>query len=291
MLELNEWFASGSHVAVALRGDQTADIFCRVEGQGPWLTCLHGFPTCSWDWAKISGRLGSGHRLLMFDFLGFGDSSKPRGHTYDLLEQTDIVEALWKHFQIGRTGIVAHDYGDSVAQELLARQAEHSLSTTIDRLALLNGGLYSDLHRARPIQTWLGRPVIGPLLANLVTERSFAKQFSAIFSGEHPIADAELRQHWAAIQRRGGNRVYHRLIRYMADRRTHKVRWETALEKAPIPLHFVWGMLDPVSGAHMAQQIQARLPGADLLALNDVGHYPQLEVPELVSARLAERFG
>lgn len=292
MLDSTEWFAGGSHIEVALpRIDQTVDIFCRVEGQGPWLTFLHGFPTCSWDWAKISDRLKSRYRLLMFDFLGFGDSSKPRSHHYDLLEQTDIVEAIWTHFQIGRTGVVAHNYGDSVGQELLARQAENSRSTSVDRMVFLNGGLYSDFHRARPIQIWLGRPVIGPLLANLVTEATFATQFASIFSKDHPISALEVHQHWQAIQRRGGTRVYHRLIRYMTDRRTHKARWETALENSPIPLHFVWGMLDPVSGAHMSQQIHARLPRADLLELRDVGHYPQLEVPDTVSARLVELFG
>ena len=213
MHDLAEWFASGAHVEVALpRFDQTFDIFCRVEGDGPWLTFLHGFPTCSWDWAKISDNLKASHRLLMFDFLGFGDSSKPRSHQYDLLEQTDIVEAVWKHFQIGRSGVVAHNYGDSVAQELLARQAEGSLSATLDRMVCLNGGLYSDYHRARPIQKWLGRPVIGPLLANFVTERTFAKEFSSIFSKDHPISALETHQHWEAIQRRGGTRVYHRII-------------------------------------------------------------------------------
>jgi pimeloyl-ACP methyl ester carboxylesterase len=292
MLDLADWFATGFHVGITLpRFDQTFEIFCRVEGDGPWLTFLHGFPTCSWDWAKISGRLKSGHRLLMFDFLGFGDSSKPRKHNYDLMEQAHIVEAVWKHFQVGRTGVVAHNYGVSVAQELLARQTEGSLSAALDRMAFLNGGLYSDYHRARPIQTWLGRPVVGSLLARLVTERAFATQFSAIFSKDHPVSAVEIHQHWEAIQRGGGIHVYHRLIRYLADRRTHKARWEAALESSPIPLHFVWGMLDPVSGAPMAEHIHRRLPRADFLELADVGHYPQLEVPETVSARLVEIFG
>ena len=52
-----------------------------------------------------------------------------------------------------------------------------------------------------------------------------------------------------------------------------------------MPLGFVWGMLDPVSGAHMAQRIAERLPDAPLLALEDVAHWPQLEAPERVAAR------
>ena len=49
-------------------------LFCRVEGDGPWLTLLHGFPTSSWDWSRVAPDLARSHRLLGFDFLGFGDS-------------------------------------------------------------------------------------------------------------------------------------------------------------------------------------------------------------------------
>jgi pimeloyl-ACP methyl ester carboxylesterase len=53
----------------------------------------------------------------------------------------------------------------------------------------------------------------------------------------------------------------------------------TALEGTDVPLAFVWGMLDPVSGAHMAERIRKRLPGAPFLALDDVAHWPALEAP------------
>jgi pimeloyl-ACP methyl ester carboxylesterase len=49
---------------------------------------------------------------------------------------------------------------------------------------------------------------------------------------------------------------------------------------------FVWGMLDPVSGAHMAKRIRERLPEAPLRELEDVGHWPALEVPGRVTAAL-----
>ncbi|HXP29239.1 MAG TPA: hypothetical protein VN804_05755, partial [Solirubrobacteraceae bacterium] len=63
-------------------------------------------------------------------------------------------------------------------------------------------------------------------------------------------------------------------------------RWVSALEQTDVPLSFVWGMLDPVSGAHMAERIVERLPEAPLLALSDVAHWPQLEAPERVASAL-----
>ena len=52
-------------------------------------------------------------------------------------------------------------------------------------------------------------------------------------------------------------------------------------------MHFVWGDLDPVSGAHVAERIEARLPGwpghRRLERLPDVGHWPPLEAPDEVA--------
>ena len=87
---------------------------------------MHGFPSSSHDWARVAPALAEGHSLLLFDFLGFGASEKPVEHDYSLLEQADLVEALWRHEGITSTVLVAHDYAVSVAEELLATPRERS---------------------------------------------------------------------------------------------------------------------------------------------------------------------
>jgi pimeloyl-ACP methyl ester carboxylesterase len=61
------------------------------------------------------------------------------------------------------------------------------------------------------------------------------------------------------------------------------------LATTDVPLTFVWGMLDPVSGAHMAERIRERLPDAPFTALEDVAHWPPLEAPERVAVTLLGR--
>ena len=120
--DIGAWFGAGLRVGVEL-GSGRFEVFTRVIGDkdAACLTFLHGFPTCSWDWVEVVDALGAGRRVLLFDFLGFGDSDKPRGHRYSIHEQADLTEALWRRFGVERTDLVAHDYGVSVAQELLAR--------------------------------------------------------------------------------------------------------------------------------------------------------------------------
>jgi pimeloyl-ACP methyl ester carboxylesterase len=52
----------------------------------------------------------------------------------------------------------------------------------------------------------------------------------------------------------------------------------------------VWGLEDPVSGRHISEHLQERIPDIDLLELPDVGHYPQLEVPALIAGEIAKFF-
>jgi pimeloyl-ACP methyl ester carboxylesterase len=88
------------------------------------------------------------------------------------------------------------------------------------------------------------------------------------------------------MQRDDGYRNLHLLIHYITDRQTHAGRWIGVLEQTDVPLSFIWGMLDPVSGAHMAERIRERLPDAPFTALQDVGHWPPLEAPDRVVAAI-----
>jgi pimeloyl-ACP methyl ester carboxylesterase len=282
MSGIEQWWVDGEHVSLRV-GDGERTVFFRRIGQGSTMTLLHGFPSSSYDWAKIVPSLAEHHALLMPDFLGFGASEKPAEHDYSIHEQADLVEALWAHEGISATIVVAHDYAVSVTQELLARRGEGVLAVDLLAVHLLNGGLYPDVYRPQPGQMALLDPEQGPQISALITEELWAGALRPTFAEDFDVApdNADI---WRSMSRDDGHRIVHRLIRYMTDRERHERRWVAALESTDVPLSFVWGMLDPISGAHMADRISERLPDAPLIALDDVAHWPQLEAP----ARVAE---
>jgi pimeloyl-ACP methyl ester carboxylesterase len=277
---LQDWWSRGAHVTVTLGGAER-QIFTRSIGGGPALTLLHGFPSCSHDWAKVAPALAADHRLLLFDFLGFGASEKPVDHRYSLHEQADLVEALWAREGISSTIILAHDYAVSVTQELLARRARGALEVDIGGVHLLNGGLYPELHRRQPTQTALLDPEQGPQISALLNEQLFVDSLKPTFAESFDAAgdSAEI---WQSISHNDGQLISHLLIRYISDREAHRERWIAALERTDVPVAFTWGMLDPISGAHMAQRIRERMPAAPFQALDDVAHWPALEAPARV---------
>jgi pimeloyl-ACP methyl ester carboxylesterase len=282
--DLERWWQQGKRLDLTLGGARR-EVFLWRGGTGPAMTLLHGFPSSSHDWAKIAPVLSTSQTLLAPDFLGFGASEKPTEHDYSLHEQADLIEAVWAAEGTRTTRLVAHDYGVSVAQELLVRQAEGSLTVELESLHLLNGGLYPELHRPQPVQTMLLDPEQGPKVSELVTEELFIAGLRPTFADDYE-AGPDSADIWRATSESGGERIGHLLIRYIRDREAHGARWTDALESTDVPLGFVWGMLDPVSGAHMAERIRERLPDAPFVALDDVAHWPLLEAPERVAAAL-----
>ncbi len=279
-MTLEEWRAAGAEFRFNGRR-----IFYASEGlgaQGEALVLVHGFPTASWDWHRVWGPLADRFRVIAPDMLGFGFSEKPDPHVYSIAEQADLHEDLLDLLAVDRVHILAHDYGDTVTQEWLARAVEGTARQKIQSVCLLNGGLFPEVHRPRFVQKLLaGR--FGPWFSKLSNERGFARSFSAVFAEDTRPTRAELRDFWRLLTENDGHRIGHLLIRYLEERETNRERWVGALVEAKqhgIPLRFVNGAEDPVSGAHMLTRYRAVVPDADWISLDAIGHYPQVESPK-----------
>ena len=198
--------------------------------------------------------------MLAFDFLGFGDSDKPADHDYTMHEQADLDRGALAAARREAHRLVVHDYGVSVAQELLARHAEGRLGVEITRVIFLNGGLYPELHRPQPAQLMLLDPEQGPKLGHLHGRGDVRPWPPRHLRAGAPADAATSSRAWLAVSRRDGHRIGHRLIQYIPDRERHRDRWVGRARDTAVPRHFLWGDLDPVSGAHMADRIAERLP-------------------------------
>ncbi|MFJ7967337.1 alpha/beta fold hydrolase [Streptomyces sp. NPDC096324] len=279
---IEEWWSEGNLVPLTIAGTPRS-VFVRRIGSGPVMTLLHGFPSSSYDWAQVVPVLAAHHTLLIPDFLGFGASEKPAEHDYSIHEQADLVAALWQHEAVASTQLVAHDYGTTVAQELLARAADGVLRSRLTNLTLLNGGIYPELHRPEPAQETLLDPETGPLISASLTAELMATALAPTFA-EHYDPSADTAEMWKGVSRGDGRLHFHRLIHYITDRTVHRDRWVDAMETSGVPTTFIWGLRDPISGAHMAERIAERMPKATLHGLTDVGHWPPLEAPQRVAS-------
>jgi pimeloyl-ACP methyl ester carboxylesterase len=251
-------------------------------GTGEPLLLIHGFPSASWDWHTIWPELTQKYTVTAIDMLGFGLSDKPHPHQYSVIEQADIVSAVLVSLNINQTHVLSHDYGDSVGQELLCRALTHHANVQILSWCLLNGGIFPKFHRPLLTQTLL-KSGCGPLLAKLIGKSSLKRSFKSIFGPQTPPKENEIESLWTLLNHHQGKRVLPSILKYIDERQLQGERWIAGMQKALIPICFINGVHDPISGAHMADRFAELLPDQQLHRL-DCGHYPQLELPDQVLA-------
>ncbi|MEM6475705.1 MAG: alpha/beta hydrolase [Pseudomonadota bacterium] len=287
-MDLQAWQDKASYFA--FEGQQIA-YWTNSDSGGLPLLLVHGFPTCAWDWVPVWETLGAKRSLVACDMLGFGLSDKPKhgfdGFGYSIHRQTDLQEALLDHLGIGQFDALVHDYGVSVGQEMLARQSEGSGAHGLAQCLFLNGGIFPDQHRPRPMQK-LGVSPLGFLLGLLFSRKGFGKSFSEVFGPDTQPSETELDQFWHLISHNDGNRIMHKLLHYIADRVEHKTRWEGALRSSEAHIGLINGALDPVSGKHAYDKWREVLPDARHHLIETVGHYPQVEAPDEVAAKVLD---
>src|SRR5262250_1271833 len=217
------WFASGERVgydpkARAVVGAQGAplNVFLRREGDLTHaVSFLPGFPDGSFGWAKVLPQLPNAAEMpkLFVEYVGMGDSDKPKDYAYSTAERTDLVEATWRHFGVQSTTLVAFDFSSLVILEHLRRRLERAErgeaenGPEIRGVFIFNGGLFTDGHT----HPWYTTPMLRrlPKWARRGVGRPFAlfKRMPGVrkmWSKGYHVTDGERRELYSAMDRHDG---------------------------------------------------------------------------------------
>lgn len=255
-------------------------IFYRKGGSGQKaLLCLHGFPTSSFDYRKIWEQLESVFAVVAPDLIGYGFSAKPYDFDYTTFAQADLIEAFLRHVNADRVHILAHDYGNTITQEMLARAAEGKLGFEIESICFLNGALFPETHRPILAQKLLISP-IGKYFGRFIPDGRFAASLASIFGPATKPTTEDLANHVRLFKHNDGKLIAHKLIRYMTERSKYRERWVEPLRNMTQPFLFINGSFDPVSGKHLVERFRQLVPDQkNIVELPGIGHFPHLESP------------
>ncbi len=283
-MALKDWKNSGSYFEYK----EKYQIFYKRDGKGVPLILVHGFPTSSWDWEKIWSSLTEKYEVYTLDMMGFGFSSKPKDFKYTIAAQVDLWETFLKEKNLSSFHIFAHDYGDTVVQEMLARSKEDkNYEFEIKSVCFLNGGMFPETNFPTLTQRMLLTP-FGTILKHFMGRNTLAKNFKKIFGKNTQASEQEIDEFWEVIDYNSGKDVIPKLIKYLTERDTYKIRWREAIQYTNMPKRLIDGGCDPISGKHMAEFYQEIVPNADVIVLEEIGHYPQVEAPQEVLSHYYE---
>ncbi len=269
------WYSDGRTTMI-----NNLSVFFKRSGKGPSLFCIHGFPSSSLDFEALWPSLTERFDVMIHDLVGLGKSAKPN-QPLTVRLQADIVEGLAIQAGITEAHILAHDLGDTVAQELLSRQWQQTAKLNWLSCVFMNGGLFPETHRPIFIQKLLLSP-LGPFVVKLMSENAMKKSLIKVFSKAHPPSNEFLSETWKLLSNNNGIAMLPRLIRYIEERKIYRETWVMPLVKAVVPMRLINGIEDPVSGQHLADRFAELVPDADMVLLENCGHYPHVEMPEAV---------
>ncbi|MCZ6805381.1 MAG: alpha/beta hydrolase [Deltaproteobacteria bacterium] len=257
------------------------ELFCvDTGGDKPVLLILHGYPTSSHDYWRALPILVEHYRVIVHDHLGFGFSDKPRDYSYSLVDQADHAIALWRDLGVTEADLLGHDYGSSVATELLARRNFGTEPIKLRSLTLCNGSMHIELANLRIMQRLLKAPLVGSVVARLASPRLFHRNMRKLFADPSFLDDEELDVMWTQLMDGGGRAVLPAVTRYIDERYKFWHRWIGALRGTDLPIHIVWARQDPVAVEKMAHVLHDEIANSDLQLLDGVGHFPMIEASE-----------
>jgi pimeloyl-ACP methyl ester carboxylesterase len=273
-----EWKSKGKLIDVF--GRKIFVISSAIDKAKETLVILHGYPTSSYDYHKVLPALTDRYNLVIHDHLGFGFSDKPLNYSYSLIEQANVALLLWKALKLTNVIILAHDYGTSIATEIIARDHQNQLKIKIKEIILCNGSMHIELSKLRPIQKLLKNKITGKWVAKLSNYLIFRKNIRSVYFDKQNANEEELKEMWFLLEHNGGRNVIHLLSNYINERYYFWHRWIGALKETQIPIKIIWAKEDPVAVKKIAELLATEIQNNKLYWIENCGHFPMLESPE-----------
>jgi len=242
---------------------------------------LHGVPTNSDDWLEFLERTGG----LAPDLPGFGRTGKPGYLQYTIAEYDHFIERFLDEREAERVALVLHDWG-AVGLAFAQRHPER-----VERLVLINTVPFLPGYSWHRMARIWRAPLLGELSMGLTYRPTLRRLSREMNATPGPMPEAWLDSVLEHFDQ-GTQRAILRLYR----RSPETVLTAAGLELGALqmPALVVWGARDPYIPARFGEAYASALPHAQLLELDDAGHVPWLDRPDVVDrvvAFLQERSG
>ncbi len=251
-------------------------------GEGPPVVLVHGLPSSLQDWAEVPQKLAAlGHRVIAYDRIGYGASTRDSGgageYTYES-NARDLL-ALLDALGVQQATLVGWSYGGAVVQVLAVQHPER-----VSQLALIGSvgpsSTEDDDLLSRITASGFGEEVLRWAGAMPFVGKAFLQEnLEAMFGGESAIP-AGFQERTRAMLALPGT-----LAAFVAEMQRGR---PSALqpERIRVPALVLHGTADLSVPLRVAQDLAAKLPNAQLLALPGGSHMLPVTDGDLVAGAI-----
>lgn len=273
---MNHLMALETHAQPVRRGEievlgmRTQWVEAGPEDASEAVVLLHGTPGSAADWEDVLPQIGQLGRVVAFDLPGYGGADKPNGLDYSSSSYAIFIGAALERLGIARAHLVMHDLGATGLLWAAAQPRSVGSLTLVDTGVLLG---YRWHLSARMYRT----PLLGELMIKTATRRAFRAMLRRYNRSARPLPDAAIERMWkdhVPASRRAALRFYRATSTEVMELIQQPLR---ALNP---PTLVIWGGHDPAVPVEHAERQRETFPRAEVVILNESGHWPMLDDPK-----------
>jgi pimeloyl-ACP methyl ester carboxylesterase len=204
---------------------------------------------------------------------GFGRAEKPDDFDYTVEGYARFLDAALKELEVERAHLVLHDFGGPWGLEWAGEHPDNFASAV-----LIDTGVFLDYRWHYLAKIWRA-PVAGEVFQATTTRSGLRMALRhgnprglprAFVDRMYDDADA------------GTKRAVLRLYRATDDPSAIGLRQAERLKPLNRPALVVWGARDPYLPVSMAERQREAFPEAEVVVLDDSGHWPFADNPDAV---------
>jgi pimeloyl-ACP methyl ester carboxylesterase len=250
-------------------------------GAGPTIVLMHGYPDNHHLYDRLVPYLRDRH-VVVFDFLGWGESDKPAGYDYTFENQKGDLDAVINGLGLDRVVLVVHDAsgpaGINWAVEhpqqvagIVALNTFYSLRPDSppnppEAIRLFSDPNFQRLtdHFAKSPREfrWLYDFQVGGFIRNAEVRKKFVPLLYRQFETKPSTLEAFLR-----------------LNADLTSAVLANTEREPQLASLTAPVRIAFGELDPYLSPAQGRSLASLFPNSEALTVAGVGHFPQLDAP------------
>lgn len=281
-----QWYEGGDYFEWASTTENNDDaevsVFYQTFGDrsNPELLIVHGFPNSSFDFYKLIPLLQDDYYIAALDFPGSGFSDKPLdGFSYMLEDNARLLDYFVREVvEFDDFALFTHDRGVSIGLAFLGHYLdEPKPAYNINYHFLSNSGMFLPLANLVPFQFALLDAQRGPAM---IAARKAAPRMTE--GNPEALAYSDI------FKFNDGDSALLHVGRYLLERAENEFRWLDNLSRSPIPVAYLWGLLDDINPIRIPNYVwlnylNEREVESSFWILPTAGHYPQREKPEQVA--------
>jgi pimeloyl-ACP methyl ester carboxylesterase len=262
--------------SISTQGQEISTSYVRLGHGGTPVLLLHGFDSSVMEWRRLQPLLAEGREVWAVDLLGFGFTERAMGLSFSPESICVHLYSFWQKMIQRPMVIVGASMGGAAAIDFTLKYPE-----AIEKLVLIDSaGLQQPPKIGKLMFPPLDRLATSFLSNSKIRQGvSKAAYFDAVWASEDARVCAALhlqcvgwREALIGFTKSGGYGNF-----------------EDVLSEISQSALILWGRQDQILGVKDADRFQKLLPQSNLVWLENCGHVPHLEQPQ-VTAELIRGF-